>query len=117
MDNTKDIVLAVDYHDKNLVVREYDLATSQEQLVRVETSTAAIEAMVKAADQRTGPRGGRVLWVMESTTGWARVKDLLGERADFVLANVLQMPMPPKARRQKTDKIDTKRLLREVLNG
>jgi adenosylmethionine-8-amino-7-oxononanoate aminotransferase len=35
---------------------------------------------------------------MESTTGWARVKDLLGERARFVLANVLQMPLPPKAR-------------------
>ncbi len=117
MNNAKDIVLAVDYHDKNLVVRQYDLATSKELLVRVETSAAAIEAMVKAAAQRAVPRGGRVVWVMESTTGWARVKGLLGERADFVLANVLQMPMPPKARRQKTDKIDTKRLLREVLNG
>ena len=117
MSNTKDIVLAVDYHDKNLVVREYDLATSQEQLVRVETTAGAIEAIVKAAARRASPRGGRVVWVMESTTGWARVKDLLAEKADFVLANVLQMPMPPKARRQKTDKIDTKRLLREVLNG
>ena len=49
MNNVKDIVLAVDYHDKNLVVRQYDLATSKELLVRVETSAAAIEAMVKAA--------------------------------------------------------------------
>ena len=61
--------------------------------------------------------GGRVIWVMESTTGWARVKDLLGSSAKMVLANVLQMPLPPKARRKKTDKIDTKRLLREVLTG
>jgi transposase len=54
---------------------------------------------------------------MESTTGWSRVKDLLGERAEFVLANVLQMPLPPKAKRRKTDKIDTARILREYLYG
>jgi len=117
MSNTEDIVLAVDYHDKNLVVRMYDLAVSQEQVIRAETTAAAIEALVKVAARRAGPRGGRVVWVMESTTGWARVKDLLGKRAEFVLANVLQMPVPPKARRRKTDKIDTKRLLREYLNG
>ena len=35
---------------------------------------------------------------MESTTGWARVKDLLGDRVQIILANVLQMPLPPKAR-------------------
>lgn len=62
-------------------------------------------------------RGGRIVWIMESTTGWARVKDLLGERVQFVLANVLQMPLPPKGRRRKTDKIDTGRLLREYLHG
>jgi hypothetical protein len=54
---------------------------------------------------------------MESTTGWARVKDLIGSRVQFVLANVLQMPLPPKAYRCKSDKIDTGRILREFLNG
>jgi transposase len=54
---------------------------------------------------------------MESTTGWARVKDLLEGKARFVLANVLAMPLPPKARRKKTDKIDTGRLLREYESG
>jgi len=54
---------------------------------------------------------------MESTTGWARVKKLLGGRAEFLLANVLQIPLPPKARRKKTDKLDTARLLREYLHG
>jgi transposase len=54
---------------------------------------------------------------MESTTGWARVKDLIGTRVRFILANVLQMPLPPKARRRKSDKIDTGRLLREYLHG
>jgi len=34
-----------------------------------------------------------------------------------VLTNVLQMPLPPKAHRKKTDKIDTGRMLREYLNG
>jgi transposase len=57
------------------------------------------------------------VWIMESTTGWARVKDLIGDRVRFVLANVLQMPLPPKAKRRKTDKIDTARMLREYLHG
>jgi transposase len=61
---------------------------------------------------------GRVVWIMESTTGWPRVKTLVEkEGAAFVLANVLQMPLPPKAYRKKTDKLDTARLLREYLNG
>jgi transposase len=54
---------------------------------------------------------------VESTTGWARVEALIGARAGFVLANVLRVPLPPKARRRKTDKLDTARLLREYLNG
>jgi transposase len=45
------------------------------------------------------------------------VQELLGDRAEFVLANVLQMPRPPKGHRRKTDKIDTERLQREYLNG
>jgi len=45
------------------------------------------------------------------------VKDLITPGADFVLANVLQMPLPPKARRRKSDQIDTGRMLREELNG
>jgi len=54
---------------------------------------------------------------MESTTGWARVARIVRRFGRFVLANVLQMPLPPKARRRKTDKVDTARLLREYLNG
>lgn len=54
---------------------------------------------------------------MESTTGWARLKELIGSRVEFVMANVLQMPLPPKAYRRKSDKIDTGRILREYLNG
>ena len=54
---------------------------------------------------------------MESTTGWARVKKAIGPMGTFVVANVLQMPLPPKAYRRKTDKIDTARILREFLNG
>jgi len=58
-----------------------------------------------------------VVWIQESTTGWARVQALLGKRVVFHLANVVQMPLPPKARRRKTDKIDTARLQREYRNG
>jgi transposase len=45
------------------------------------------------------------------------VKDLLGDRVKFILVNVLQMPLPPKGKRRKTDKIDTARMLREYLHG
>jgi transposase len=54
---------------------------------------------------------------MESTTGWARVKKLISSPVQFVMANVHQMPLPPKAYRRKSDKIDTGRILREFLNG
>jgi transposase len=58
-----------------------------------------------------------VVWIQESTSGWARVQELLLDRVDFRLANVLQMPLPPTGRRRKTDKIDTARIQREHLNG
>ena len=48
-------------------------------------------------------RGGRVVWIMESTTGWARINDLLDSRIQFVMANVLQLPLPPKAHRRKSE--------------
>jgi transposase len=72
-----------------------------------------VENVIAAAAQA----GGKVIWIMESTTGWARVKELIGSRVEFVMANVLQMPLPPKAYRRKSDKIDTGRILREFLNG
>jgi transposase len=73
--------------------------------------------LVSDARRELSGSDGKVVWVMESTTGWARVKDLLGSSARFQMANVLQMPLPPKARRRKTDKIDTARMLREYLTG
>jgi transposase len=42
---------------------------------------------------------------------------LNGWRVQFVMASILQMPLPPKAYRRKSDKIDTGRMLREFLNG
>ena len=112
----KDIILVVDYHSENIVYRWFNEATGQEGRGRCETSEQTILGLIAEADAKVS-RGGQVVWIMESTTGWARVKDLIGERAKFVLANVLQMPLPPKARRRKTDKIDTGRMLREYLNG
>ena len=62
----------------------------------VPTSPQALSDFVDQARRAAGRR--RVVWIQESTTGWARVKDLLGDRVDFQLANVVQMPLPPKAR-------------------
>ena len=112
-----DSILAVDYHDENLVVRWLNCHTGEERVLKRPTTAVAIARLVDQAVAEAARAGGRVIWIMESTTGWARVKDLVGSKARFVMANVLQMPLPPKARRRKTDKIDTGRILREFLNG
>jgi transposase len=114
---TQTILLTVDYHDENCVVRRLVKATGQEDVFTVPTTKKELLQVVAQARVLAG-RTGRVVWLQESTNGWARVKALLGERVDeFVLANVLQMPLPPKGRRRKTDKIDTARMQREFLNG
>jgi len=114
---SQDILMSVDYHDKNCKIRRLDLASGDERMVSIPTSIRAIVQLVEQARAEAGPGGGRVVWVQESTTGWARVKELLGETVVFELANVLQMPRPAKGRRGKTDKVDTGRIQREWLNG
>ena len=96
MDRRQDIILVVDYHSENLQFRSLDLVTGEEQVFKKPTCASAIEQVVEAARNVAEARGGHVIWIMESTTGWARVKALLGTRAQFVLANVLQLPLPPK---------------------
>jgi transposase len=113
---TQTIVLTVDYHDQNCVIRRLHVPTGEEQLLGVATAPTELQRTVAQARAEVGRRG-RVVWLQESTTGWARVQALLGDQVQFLLANVVQMPLPPKARRRKTDKIDTARLQREYLNG
>ena len=114
---TKNIILCVDYHDQNCVIRSFDEATGREQLQTVPTGPERLLAVVGQARRLAQPRGARVVWIQESTTGWARVQALLGRRVVFQLANVLQLPLPPKARRRKTDRLDTARLQREYRDG
>jgi transposase len=114
---SKDIILTVDYHDRACVIRKLDRSSGREQvLTEILTARNSLKQVVDQARREVGD-GGRVIWIQESTTGWARVKELLGKRVAFTLANVLQMPLPPKARRRKTDKIDTARMQREYLAG
>jgi transposase len=113
----KDIILAVDYHAENTEIRWFNCHTGEERCLRIPTARAGILHLVEKAVAEAAEAGGKVVWIMESTTGWARVKELIDSRVRFVVANVLQMPLPPKAYRRKTDKIDTGRILREFLNG
>ncbi|MBN1763845.1 MAG: transposase [Sedimentisphaerales bacterium] len=113
----KDIILAVDYHDKNMVIRWFNCHTGEENILKVETTNLTILGLIDKAVSEASRVGGRVIWIMESTTGWARVKDLIGDKVSVRVANVLQMPLPPKAYRRKTDKVDTGRMLREFLNN
>ena len=116
MNQGKDIVLVNDYHSENIEFRWFNEATGESRLGNYPTGKEGILKQIEQAEREVSP-GGRIVWIMESTTGWARVKDLIGKRATFVLSNVLQMPLPPKARRRKSDKIDTGRILREYLHG
>jgi len=116
MSGDKDIILVADYHAENIEFRWFNQATGEERTGKYPTGQAGILRQIEQAAQELEP-GGQVVWIMESTTGWARVKDLIGPKARFMLVNVLQMPMPPKAKRRKTDKIDTGRILREYLHG
>ncbi|HWA19326.1 MAG TPA: IS110 family transposase [Devosia sp.] len=113
----QNIILVVDYHDENCVIRTLDRATGEQTLAKVPTSPPTLSAVVERAAAEAAQRGSQLVWLQESTTGWVRVKELVGSRAQFLLANVLQMPLPPKAKRRKTDKVDTARLAREYLNG
>ena len=113
----KDIILAVDYHAENTEVRWFNCGTGEERCLNIPTTRSGILRLVEKAVAEAAEVGGKVVWIMESTTGWARMKELIGSRVEFIMANVLQMPLPPKAYRRKTDKIDTGRMLREFLNG
>jgi len=117
MHSSKDIVLAVDYHAENTEVRWLNCDSGQERCLNIPTTRSGILRLVEKAVAEAAQVGGKVVWIMESTTGWARVKELIGSRVQFIMANVLQMPLPPKAYRRKSDKIDTGRILREFLNG
>ena len=117
MYDRKDIILAVDYHAQNTEVRWLNCHSGDEHCLNIPTTRGGILRLVEKAITEAAPVGGQVIWIMESTTGWARVKELIGSRVDFVMANVLRMPLPPKAYRRKSDKIDTGRMLREFLNG
>jgi len=118
MYRNQDIVLVVDYHDQNLVIRRFNCSTGEETLLKRPTHCEMVQALIGPAVIQAAVQGGTAIWVMESTTGWARVKWIVeAYGATFLLANVLQLPLPPKAYRRKTDKLDTARLLRELLNG
>ena len=110
-----DIILAVDYHDESSVVRQFDERTQTESIATVPSTAKALLQVVQQARQQRR-RGGQVVWIQESTSGWARVQGLLGDKVKFQLANVVQMPRLPKGHRTKTDRTDTARMLREYRN-
>ena len=66
------IVLTVDYHDQNCVVRRFTTKTAEERVLSVPTLPRELQRLVAQAQAEVGRRG-RVVWLQESTTGWARV--------------------------------------------
>lgn len=112
-----EVVVVVDYHKKNLEFRVHNRLTGKEWTFNRQTSAKTIQGVLERAWQAAQQQGGRVVWIMESTTGWARVKKLVEARCEFLLVNVLQLPLAPAAHKRKTDKLDTGRVMREYLKG
>lgn len=113
---SKGILLTVDYHDQNCVIRRFDRVRGSEEMMTIPTTEGDVHRVLKESKRLAGR--GPVVWLQESTTGWARMQALVqSDKVEFVLANVLQMPLPPKGRRRKTDTIDTVRMQREYLTG
>lgn len=119
--NAKDIVIVCDYHSDNMQFLVFNAATGEEREFKLPTSEASVCEVLAEAEKQLPPEGvlgrGKIIWIMESTTGWARMKKVIASHASFLLVNVLQLPLPPKAKRRKTDKLDNRRVLREFLNG
>ncbi len=46
MYDSKDIILAVDYHDENLVIRQFNCHTGQERLLKYRTTARNIRKIV-----------------------------------------------------------------------
>ena len=65
----QNIILTTDYHDQNCVIRWFDEATGTEQVHKVATDTKQLSDMVARAEALAKPRGARVIWIQESTTG------------------------------------------------
>jgi len=114
---SKDIILTVDYHDENCVIRRRDEGTGEEDVRTVPTTAKELLAIVEADGKLAKRRRSQLVWIQESTTGWVRVQALLGDRVQFLLANTVQMPQTSKAAKRKTDRLDTARLQREYRNG
>ena len=77
MSEGKDIILVADYHCENIEFRWFNQANGQERTGRYPTTRAGILRQVEQAAGELEP-GGQIVWIMGSTTGWARVKELLG---------------------------------------
>ena len=54
-----DIILTVDYHDQNCVVRRLDCHTGAEQLLTLATAPELLVQLVEQAQAQASGRGGR----------------------------------------------------------
>ena len=89
---TQDIVIVTDYHAKSISYRWLDQATGEERTFSGPTDLEAIASVLaeaQSAAKKSGGSGGKVVWIMESTTGWARMEALVGGGAQFILAFIL----------------------------
>ena len=112
MHESKDIVLSIDYHADNIEFRWLDLASGEERTGNIPTSRPQILQLIQDVRKELSP-GGQIVWLIESTTGWARVKDLLDGQVRFVLTNE-PLAKPPESQRKRPPLVSSERFSRRL---
>ncbi|MGB2755869.1 MAG: hypothetical protein WBD75_10510 [Phycisphaerae bacterium] len=69
--------MVVDYHAQNINFRWFNRAAAEERVGKYATSKAGILRQLEQA-AREVDRSGKMIWIMESTTGWASEYSLDG---------------------------------------
>jgi hypothetical protein len=60
-----DIILAVDYHDENTVIRQFDERSNVELVCTIPSMASAIVKFVQQARKQRS-RGGQVVWIQKA---------------------------------------------------
>ena len=62
----------------------------EERRLKIPSSRGSILRLTGKAIAEAAEVGGEVIWTMESTTGWARLKELIGSQVQLIMANILR---------------------------
>lgn len=114
----QDILLTVDYHDENCVVRRFDQRSGSENVFTVPTDPRRLaEVVAQAQTLLRRRRSGQVSGFKKAPRAGRACKRCSPTASGSSWPTSCRCRCRPKARRRKTDRIDTARIQREYRNG